>query len=164
MSTPISPIRSLGRPDAEAGDAVELGDLPLVRLAQDGDPLVQHADLGGELVDVVQHHLQDEGVVGGEERAVQGLPQLGDLPPHPGPRLLREGFGVALAGDDGAQHVAAGDAMDVADHARQLQVRVLQQLLAALLLRGAHLDQLAAVAGVRAQPADLLRRHEGPGQ
>ena len=84
----------LGRPDAEAGDAVELGDLPLVRLAQDGDPLVQHRHLGGELVDVVQHHLQDEGVAGGEERAVQGLPQLGDLPPHPGPRPLHEGFGA----------------------------------------------------------------------
>ena len=69
-------------------------------------------------------------MLGGEERAVQGLPQLGDLPPHPGPRHLREDFGVALAGDDGAQHVPAGDAVDVADHRRQLQVRVLQQLLA----------------------------------
>ena len=43
----------LGAGDAEAGDAVELGDLPLVRLAQDGDPLVQHGDLGGVMVDVV---------------------------------------------------------------------------------------------------------------
>src|ERR1019366_3308108 len=52
---------------------------------------------------------------------------------------------------------------DVADYRRQLQVPF-QQLLAALLLRGAHLDQLAPVTGVRAQPADLLRRHEAAGQ
>ena len=64
MSTPISAIRSWAVLP-EAGDLVELGDLPLVRLEQDADPLVQHRDLGGELVDVVQHHLQDEGVVGG---------------------------------------------------------------------------------------------------
>jgi MFS family permease len=54
-------------------------------------------------------------VVPGEKRAVQGRPQLGDLPPHPGPRLLREDFGAAFSGDDGAQHVPAGDAVDIAD-------------------------------------------------
>src|SRR5579863_9202464 len=41
---------------------------------------------------------------------------------------------------------------------------VLQQLLAAFLLRGAGLDQPPAVAGVRAQPPDLLRGHEAAGQ
>ena len=103
-------------------------------------------------------------MVGGEERAVQGLPQLGDLPPHPGPRHLREDFGVALSGDDGAEHVPAGHAVDVADHRRQLQVRVLQQLLAARFLGGAGLDQPPAVAGVGAEPADVLRRHEAARQ
>jgi MFS family permease len=54
-------------------------------------------------------------VVPGEKRAVQGRPQLGDLPPHPGPRHLCEAFGAAFSGDDGAQHVPAGDAVDIAD-------------------------------------------------
>jgi len=48
------------------------------------------------MVNVVQLDLQDESLVPGEKRAVQGLPQLGDLPPYPGPRLLREDFGVAF--------------------------------------------------------------------
>jgi hypothetical protein len=56
MSVPISPIKVLGVLHAEAGDLVELGDLPLVRLAQGGDLLVQHGDLGAVVVDVVQHH------------------------------------------------------------------------------------------------------------
>jgi MFS family permease len=54
-------------------------------------------------------------VVPGEKRAVQGRPQLGDLPPHPGSRHLREAFGAAFSGDDGARHVPAGDAVDIAD-------------------------------------------------
>ena len=153
-----------GRADPEPGDAVQLLYLPLVRLAHLRDLVVQDLDLGGDLVDAVQHHLQDEGVLPGEERAVQGLLQPGGLAAHHAAGHLRQHSGAALAGDDGAQHAPAGDAVDVADHRGQLQVPVLQQLLAALLLRGAHLDQLAAVAGVRAQPADLLRRHEGPGQ
>ena len=61
----------LGGGDPEAGDAVQLGDLPLIRLAQPGDLLLQHRDLGGVMVDVPEHHRQDEGVPGGEERAVQ---------------------------------------------------------------------------------------------
>jgi hypothetical protein len=66
----------LGRGDAKPRDAVELGDLPLVRLAHDRDLLIQHGDAGGEAVDALQHHLQDERVVLGEELAVQGLFQL----------------------------------------------------------------------------------------
>src|ERR1039457_830958 len=80
------------------------------------------------------------------------------------PALVREHLRVALARGDRAGHVPAGHPVDVADHRGQLQVPVFQQLLAALLLRGAHLDQLAPVAGVRAQPADFLRRHEAAGQ
>ena len=63
---------------AEPGDAVELGDLVLARLAEGGDPLVAHRDLRGVTADAVQHHLQDERVPGSEEGAVEGQP-LGDL-------------------------------------------------------------------------------------
>ena len=44
--------------------------------------------------------------------------------------------------------------MDVGDHAGQLQVPVFEQFLHALLLGGAGLGQVPAVAGVGAQPAD----------
>jgi hypothetical protein len=79
-------------------------------------------------------------------------------------RIRVRAFGVALAGDDGARHVPAGHAVDVADHGRQLQVRVLRQLLAARFPGGAGLDQPPAVAGVRAEPADVPRRHEAARQ
>jgi hypothetical protein len=57
----------LGVCDAEPGDGIELGDLVLAGLAEGGDLLVQGRDLGGVVVDVAQHHLQDEDVLGGEE-------------------------------------------------------------------------------------------------
>ena len=136
--------------DPEAGDVIELRDLLLVWLAHFRDLLVQDRDLAGELVDAVQHHLQDEGVFGGEERAVQGLFELAGLAAHHAPCLVREHLRAALAGDDRSEHVAAGYPVDVADHRGQLEVRVLQQLLAAFLLCGAHLDQLAPVTGVSA--------------
>jgi len=66
----------LGGGDPEPGNVVELLDLPLVRSAHLRDLPVQDRDLGSELVDAVQHQLQDEGVLPGEERGVQGLFQL----------------------------------------------------------------------------------------
>ena len=86
----------LGGLHAEAGDLVELGDLPLVRLAQGGDLLVQHGDLGAVVVDVVQHHRQDESVLFGEERAVQSLSQRRKLAPHHAAGHLRQHPGVPL--------------------------------------------------------------------
>jgi hypothetical protein len=50
--------------------------------------------------------------------------------------------------------------VNVGDHGRQLQVPVLQQLLDPLFLGGAGLGEVAAVAGVGAEPADRLGRHE----
>jgi hypothetical protein len=164
MSAPGLGDDVLGGDDREAGDPVQLGDLAGVRLAQRLDLRRELIDLPGEVVDVRQHHLQDEGVLLGKEGAVQGLFQLADLDPHPAAGQLREHFRVALAGDDSGQHVPAGDAVDVADHRGQLQVRVFQQLLAPLLLRGAGLDQVPAVAGMSAQPPDVLRRHEAARQ
>jgi len=82
-----------GRPAASA--------LPLVRLAQDGDPLVQHTDLAGVMVDVVQHHLQDEGMVRGEERAVQGLPaSVTRLLARPASRAI---FSIAMPSTDSSE-------------------------------------------------------------
>ena len=117
----------LGGGDPEPGDSVELLDLPLVRPAHLRDLLIQDLDLGSELVDAVQHHLQYEGVLLGEERAVQGLFQLGGLAAHHAPRHAGQHLRVALAGRDRAEHVPAGHPVDVADHRGQLQVRFSEQ-------------------------------------
>ena len=106
----------LGGGDPEPGDAVQLGDLPLIGLAQGGDLLVQHGDLGSVMAGVPEHHLQDEGVLGGEERAVQCLLPPGDLAAHHPAGHLREHFRVPLADGDRAEHGPAGDPVDVADH------------------------------------------------
>jgi hypothetical protein len=87
-----------------------------VRLAQRVDPGGQRADLRGQVVDVREHHGQREGVLCGEEGAVQGLFQLPDLAAHPGAGHLREHLRVAFPADDRGQHVPAGDAVDVGDH------------------------------------------------
>jgi hypothetical protein len=42
----------------------------------------ERLDLGGVVVDGGQHHGQHGGVLSGEERAVQGVFQAGDLAAH----------------------------------------------------------------------------------
>jgi len=106
----------LGGDDPEAGDRVQLGDLPGVRLAQRLDLRRQLIDLRGEVIDVRQHHRHDEGMLPGEERAVQDLFQLADLDPHPAAGQLRERLRVTLPGDDRGQHVPAGHVVDIADY------------------------------------------------
>jgi len=54
--------------------------------------------------------------------------------------------------------------VDAGDHARQLQVRVFEQLLAAGLPGRAGLDQVPAVAGMGAQPPDVFGGHEAARQ
>ena len=146
----------LGGGDPEPGDGVQLGDLPLVRLAQDGDLRVQHGDLGGEwsmLSSIISRMKACSGVKNEQSRASSSRAILGRILP----RAIRAStFGAALAGDDRAEHRPAGEPVDVADHRRQLQVPVLQQLLAALLLPVGS-GSVAPVAGMGAQPADLLR-------
>src|SRR4029450_7101618 len=80
-----------------------------------------------------------------------------------GARQLRQRLGVRLACDECGQHVPTRDPEDVGGDHRQFDLGVLQQLLDALLLGGAHADQGGGV-GVRApQPADRGWRHEaGP--
>ena len=132
--------------DADAGDLIQLRYLPGVR--GDGllDPGGERSDLGGERVDAVEHHAQQESVVIGE---VPGERLLQDT--HLGAHLLagqvRERVRVALPGDEGGQHVPARGPEDVGDHRGEFHLGVFQQFLGALLLPGAFLDQGAAVAG-----------------
>jgi hypothetical protein len=83
----------LGGPLADAGDGREPGDLPLIRLAQLAYPGGELVDLGSVLIDAGEHHRQQPGVVTGEEAAVQGLPQPGDLRPRPVAGELGQGPG-----------------------------------------------------------------------
>ena len=94
------------------------------------------------------------------EVAGERLFQHGDLLAHGAPGQLRQGPGVALPGHQRGQHVPPGDAEDVRDHHGKLDLRVLQQLLHPVLLRGPGRHQVGPVAGQVPQPAELRRRHE----
>ena len=107
----------LGADRPDAVDGVELGDLVQPGLGQRLDRGGERLDLGAVVVDDGQHHRQHGGVLIGEERAFQCLFQPADLAAHCAAGQLGQGLGVALPGGDRVQHVPAGDAVDVGDHA-----------------------------------------------
>jgi hypothetical protein len=85
------------------------------------DDCVQLADLGVDLVDAGEHGLEQGGVLWGEEfRAVQGLLQVADLAAGAAAGELGQHLGVAFPGDQVVHDVPAGDAVQVGDHAGQL--------------------------------------------
>jgi hypothetical protein len=131
---------------------VERGDHP-VDLG--GDPV----DLGGRRVDALQHQLAQEAVMV-VEVAGQRLLQDRDLGPHAGACQLGERLGVALAGDERLEQLASRHPEEVADHAGELDLGVLEELLQPLLFPGPLPDQAAPVAGQVAQLADRLGMHQ----
>ena len=153
----------LGADRPDTVDLIELPDLGQVGFGQLLDPGGERLDLGGVVVDGDQHHRQHGGVLIGEEGAFQRLFQPADLAAHRAAGQLRQCPGVALPGGEPVEHVPARGPVNVGDHAGQLQVPVFQQFLHPLLLGGAGLGEVAAVAGVGAEPADRLGRHETGG-
>ena len=111
-----------GADGPDAGHGVELLDLGQVRLGQLLDGGGELTDLGSVVVDDRQHHCQHGGVLAGEERAVRCLFQPADLAAHLPAGQGRERVRVALPGGQRVEHVPAGDAVDVGDHRRELQV------------------------------------------
>jgi len=95
---------------------VQLPDLGQVRLGQHLDLRGQLIDLRGVVVDEAEHHCQDRGVLFGQERAVQGFFQPGDLASHAAAGQLGQHLGVTFPGDDRLQHGPARDPVDVRDH------------------------------------------------
>jgi hypothetical protein len=69
-------------------------------------------------------------------------------------------LGEALAGDQRGEHLASRDPEDVADHAGELDLGVLEQLLDPLHFAGPLTDQAAPVAGEVTQAADRLGVHQ----
>jgi hypothetical protein len=126
---------------AHAGDVSEPGR----RSAERADRLLEAGVERGDLVAVVEHHLQDRRVVIGEEPAQRLFEPVGLLPREPlasGQRAR-----IALPGDQGVHDRPTGDAVQVRQHRRDLDLGVLEQLFHPLLLAGAVLFQGAAVAG-----------------
>jgi hypothetical protein len=124
----------------------------------------QPGDFGVDPVDALQHRLQQAGVRTGEElRTFQRFPQLGDLAAGAGAGQFGQRLGVALAGDQLVHDVPAGDPVQIGDHGGQLDRRRFQQFLHALLLAGALVGQVAAVAGVQPDDAELLGGHKAGG-
>lgn len=154
----------LGGALADSGDGVRP-----VPLGGEGrhlgvDLLVERGDGRGELVDVGQHQPGQGGVVGGEI-ALQRLGLRGRGGPWPPVAEPGENLRVAFALDQGGEHGPARSSEHVADHGRQFQPGVFEQLLQPLRLSGALMDQAGPVADQVAQLADRGRRHEaGPDQ
>src|SRR6478752_4309963 len=100
------------------------GDLRDQRL----DPEGERVDLRREGVDLVEQHPCELGVVV-VEAAGQRLDERSALDSHALACELGEQLRVALAGDQRLDHRPPGDAEDVARDARELDQRVLEQLL-----------------------------------
>ena len=148
------------RPDA--GDFIQAGRRHGERGQVGLDLGVDGGDVGVDTVDTVQHPGQQESVML-VEVAVERLLEPTDLGAHPGARQLRERLGVAFPGDQRGHHRPPGDPEDIGGDHGELDARVFEEFLDPVLLRGAHTDQIDAVAGQIPQPADRPRRHEtGP--
>jgi hypothetical protein len=149
------------RPDP--GDRIQPGDrgCQLAELALDAG--LHGGDVGGDAVDALQHPGQQEGVVVGEP-AGQRLDQPVGLRAQRAAGQAGQCRRVALAGDQRGHDRPPGDPERVADHHRQFDQGVFEQLLGPLLLRGAGDQQIHPVAGQVPQGPDLWRRHEGRAQ
>jgi hypothetical protein len=73
---------------------------------------------------------------------------------QPGQRMR-----IALPSDQSVHDRPPGDAVQIRQHRRDLDLGVLEQLFDSLLLASAVLDQGASVAGEITQPTDLGRMH-----
>jgi hypothetical protein len=119
----------------------------------------ERGDARGEVVELVQQHPGQPGVVIGEP-ALQGFVQV--VPADPGPALgqLGERGGAALPGDQRLDHRPAADPVDVGEHGGDLDQGVLQQLFDPLLDPGAVLDQIEPGPGEITHVAHRLGRHQ----
>lgn len=86
--------------------------------------------------------------------------QQQDLLAQGAPGQLGQHLRVAFPGDQRGHHVTAGGSEDVGGHHAELDLRVFEQLLGAVLPRGAGRHQVGAVAGQVAKLADLGRGNE----
>src|SRR5688572_30684175 len=78
--------------------------------------------------------------------------------------MVREMRRIAAAGHDVAEDPQAGDAGDVADDERELDVHLDQRLLHALHERARAFDERGAVSKIAAQRDDPIRGTEAPAQ
>ena len=116
------------RPDP--GDRIQPGHRTgqLAELALDAG--LHGGDVGGDAVDPVEHLGQQERVVLGEPTG-QRLSQAGGLRAQPAEGQLGQHRGIALNGDQRGHDRPPGGAERVADDHRELDQRVLEQLVQA---------------------------------
>ena len=107
----------------------------------------QRIDLAGEGIDLVEQHPGQCGVVVVEPTG-QRIDQGGALGLHPAAGQLGEQLGIPLPRDQRLDDGAAGHAGDVGGHRRQLDQRVLEQLLQPLHLSGPVVGEIGAQPGV----------------
>jgi hypothetical protein len=97
------------------------------------------------------------------EVSLPGFLELGLLVSHLAHGHLGHDRGVALSGDERFDHVPPRDGQDLGGHRAELDAGVLEHLLHALGLGGAHVHDGFATPGQGSQLADGRRRHQtGP--
>jgi hypothetical protein len=107
---------------ADLARAARQADAARQAQAAEQGRLAEQKDQG---VDAAQHGRAEEAVVI-VEVAGQRLAQLRKLDPHPTVSQIGEHPGVTLPGDHRVQHLAAGYAVQVADHRVEFDLRVFQ--------------------------------------
>ena len=117
--------------------SAERGDHPVDLARECADGLVQEVELGQYLAD-------DQRVVCAET-PLESEAEPRELGPESPAGQLGEDLGVAGAGDEGFEHVAAGLAQDVGGDARELHAGVLEHLVEALGLAAPLVDLRLAV-------------------
>lgn len=142
----------LGGDLADADHGAQALNLALERGHLDLQALVEGVDLCTQVVDVVEVGAQHEGVVLAEA-ALQGEAQLGEPRPGAGEGHLGQHVRVALAGDQGLDHVTRAIAEHIGDDRVELDAGVLQDLLDPLGLPGPLLGELFAISGQVTQAA-----------
>ena len=151
-------VAAAGQPAGGAGrrGAGDLRQLLPDRLVQPGDLLVDRVDQPQVRADL-------EGVDVAEPAGQRVLQLLaGGLQPRVAERGQRRR--AAFPGDQGVQEPAAAGPEQVRDHHRDLQQRVLEDLLHPGLVPRLVLGQPGPGAGQRPQVPDRLRRHERAAQ
>src|SRR3954469_19529723 len=129
----------------DPGDGHQQGHFGAIGQQSFADPRVEGSNIRFDRRDAAKLHREQEAVML-FDAAGEGLNQLGALAAQLASGEGRDLLGRAAAGDKRPQHGAAGDAEDVAHHARQLDVGRLQQSQKTVAFRRLRLDALAAIA------------------
>src|SRR6266852_4881080 len=149
-----------GRQSAlDARNLLQQLNLFLVRLQSLADLCVQLGDIGIELIDSSQLHIEHLAMMVAN-LPVEGQLELRKLLPEYSLSQLAELTWVDITLDDLADHQRSGDAEDVTGDDRELDVRRLEDLDEAIAFGASSIYQGSAIAGQVSELSNRLRRNK----